>query len=127
MRHSRTNATSLLVIIASFVVARDQLVPAGELPGRTSDAGSGSCRLAAEPFIETDAAGARLAQRYQRVLLDPAAEISRLGVAHDLTRIANRLQIAGDDFVERRSFRARDLDDAISRRPERHIGNGGSN
>jgi hypothetical protein len=37
-------------------------------------------------------------------------------VAHDLTRVADRLQIAGDDFVERRSFRAGDLDDAVSRR-----------
>ena len=48
-------------------------------------------------------------------------------VAHDLTRLANRLQIAGDDFVERRSFRAGDLDDAVARRRERHIGNDGSN
>src|SRR5213078_1622067 len=70
----------------------------------------------AEPFVETDAAEARLAQRHERVLLDPAAEISGLGVAHDLTRVADRLQIAGDDFVERRSFRAGDLDDAVSRR-----------
>ena len=48
---------------------------------------------------------------------------SGLGVAHDLTRVADRLQIAGDDFVERRSFRAGDLDDTISRHRERHIGN----
>jgi hypothetical protein len=27
-------------------------------------------------------------------------------------RVADRLQITGDDFVERRSFRAGDLDDA---------------
>jgi hypothetical protein len=39
----------------------------------------------------------------ERVLLDPAAEVSGLGVAHDLTRLADRLQVAGDDFVERRS------------------------
>jgi hypothetical protein len=39
-----------------------------------------------------------------------------------LTRVADRLQIAGDDFVERCSFRAGDLDDAVSRRRERHIG-----
>jgi hypothetical protein len=75
------------------------------------------------PFVETDAAEARLAQRHERVLLDPAAPISGLGIAHDLARVANRLQIAGDDFVERRSFRAGDLDDAVSRRRERHIGN----
>jgi len=72
-------------------------------------------------------AEARLAQRHQRALLDPAAEISGLGVAHDLARVANRFQIAGDDFVERRSFRAGDLDDAVARRRERHLGDDGSN
>ena len=34
-------------------------------------------------------------------LIDPAAEGSGLGVAHDLTRLADRLEVAGDDFVER--------------------------
>src|SRR5437868_12287020 len=81
----------------------------------------------AEPFIETDAAEARFAQRHERALLDPAAPVSGLRVAQDLTRVADRLQIAGDDFVERRSFRAGDLDDAASWRRERHIGNDGSN
>src|SRR5262244_2842417 len=90
-------------------------------------AGSGSCLCAAEPFVETNAAEARLAQRHERVLLDPAAEVPGLGIAHDLTRVADRLQIAGDDFVERRSFRTGDLDDAVARRRERHIGNDGSN
>ena len=61
-------------------------------------------------------AEARFAQRHERTLLDPAAVVSSLGVAHDLTRVADRLQIAGDDFVERRSFRAGDLDDAVARR-----------
>src|SRR5882672_10850512 len=89
--------------------------------------GSGSCLCAAEPFIETDAAEARFAQRHERALLDPAAPVSGLRVAYDLTRIADRLQIAGDDFVERRSFRPGDVDDAASRRRERHIGNDGSN
>src|SRR5499433_219343 len=89
--------------------------------------GSGSCLRAVEPFVETDATEARLAQRHERVLLDPAAEVSGLGVAHDLTRVADRLQIAGNEFVERRSFRAGDLDDTVSRRRERHIGNDGSN
>jgi len=42
---------------------------------------------------ETDAAEARLAQRHERVLLDPAAEVSGLGVAHDLTRGGVRLRI----------------------------------
>jgi hypothetical protein len=51
-------------------------------------------------------------QRHERALLDPAAPVSGLGVAHDLTRVADRLQIAGDDFVEPGSFRAGDLDDA---------------
>ena len=70
---------------------------------------------------------ARFAQRHQRVLLDPAPEVSGLGVAHDLTRVADRLQIAGDEFVERRPFRAGDLDDAVARRCERHIGDEGGN
>jgi hypothetical protein len=72
-------------------------------------------------------AEARFAQRHKRVLLDPAAEVLGLGVTHDLTRVADRLQIAGDDFVERCSFRAGDLDDTVSRRRKRHIGNDGSN
>src|SRR5215471_17622378 len=67
-------------------------------------AGSGSCLGAAEPFVEPEAAEARLAQRHERALLDPAAEVAGLGVTHDLTRVADHLQIAGDDFVERRSF-----------------------
>src|SRR5262249_48309961 len=94
---------------------------------RTSDAGSGFCLRTAQPFVETDAAEARFTQRHERALLDPSAEISGFGVAHDLTRVADCLQVAADDFVERRSFRAGDLDDAVSRRRERHIGNGGSN
>ena len=80
-----------------------------------------------EPVVETDAAEARFAQRHQRALLDPAAKVSGLGIAHDLARVTDRLQIAGDDFVERRSFRAGDLDDAVSRRRERHIGDDRSN
>src|SRR6266446_7997603 len=89
-------------------------------------AGSGACLCAAEPFVETDAAEARLAQRHERVLLDPAAVVAGLGVTHDRTRVADRLQIAGDDFAEGCSFRAGDLDDAVSRRRERHIGDDGS-
>ena len=55
------------------------------------------------------------------MLLDPAAEVAGLGVTHDRTRVADRLQIAGDDVVERGSFRASDLDDAVARRRERHV------
>src|SRR5262249_60093098 len=88
---------------------------------------SGSCRRAAHPFIETDVAEARFAQRDERALLDTAAPVPRLGVTHDLMRVADRFQIAGDDLVERRSFRAGDLDDAVSWRRERRIGNDGSN
>src|SRR3954451_1510366 len=42
--------------------------------------GSGPYLRAAEPFVETDAAEARLAQRHERALLDPAAPVSGLGV-----------------------------------------------
>ena len=59
-------------------------------------------------------AEARFAQQHQRALLDPAAPVSGFGVAHDLARVADHLQIAGDDFVERRSFGA-----AISTMPFR--------
>jgi hypothetical protein len=72
-------------------------------------------------------AEAWLAQRHERALRDPAAPVSGLGVAHDLPWVADCLQIAGDDFVERRSFRAGNLDDAVSRRRERHLGDDGSN
>src|SRR5262249_26238898 len=78
-----------------------------------------------EPFVETDAAEARVAPRHERALLDAAAEISGLGVAHDLTRVADRLEIAGHDLVERCALRAGDLDDAVSWRRERHIGDDG--
>jgi hypothetical protein len=73
-----------------------------------------------EPFVETDMSEARLAQRHERALLDPAAEVSGLGVPHDLTWVADGLEIAGDEFVERRSFRAGNLDDAVSRRGGTH-------
>src|SRR5215472_13925897 len=58
---------------------------------------------------------------------DPAAEVSGLGVPHDLTCVADGLEIAGDEFVERRSFWAGDLDDSVSRRGERHLGDDRSN
>src|SRR5215475_1753675 len=45
-------------------------------------AGSGSCLCAAEPCVEPDAAEARVAQRYERALLDPAAEVAGVGVTH---------------------------------------------
>ncbi len=48
-------------------------------------------------------------QWHERMLLDPAAEVPGLGVAHHLSRIADRLQIARDDFVKRRSFWAGDF------------------
>jgi hypothetical protein len=43
------------------------------------------------------------------MLLDPAAEVPGLGVAHHLSRIADRLQIARDDFLKRRSFQSSDF------------------
>jgi len=63
----------------------------------SSWAGSGLRWLSAQPFLETDGAEARVAQRHERALLDPAAPVSGIRVAHDLARIADRLQIAGDD------------------------------
>lgn len=93
------------------------------------ECGSGCCVLMAEPFDKIDAAEACFSQRDERKLLGAAAEVPvpGLGVTHDLTRVTNRLQVAGDDVVERRSFRPGDLDDAVSWRCLRHIGNDGSN
>src|SRR5713101_7068938 len=108
MRHRRANATSVVVIGASFVRR------------------SGFYLRAADPFVETDAAEARFAQRHERALLHTAAPVSGLGVTYDLTRVAERLQITGDDFVERCPFRTGDLDDAVSRWRERHVGDDGS-
>ena len=110
-----------------MALSTSQLAPAGEIRGCASDAESGFALRAAQPFVETDMAEARFAQRHQRALLDPATPVSGPGVAHDLARVADRLQIAGDDFVERPSLRAGDLDDATSRRGDRHFGDPGSN
>src|SRR5499427_10883307 len=88
-------------------------------------AGSGSCLCAAEPFVEPDAAEARVAQRHERALLDPAAVVAGLGVTYDLPRVADRLQIAGDECIERGAFRPSDLDDAPAWRRERHLGGDG--
>src|SRR5215472_13675936 len=104
-----------------------QLAPAGEISGYTSDAASGFWLRATQPFLEADMAEAGFAQRHERALLDPAAPVSGLGVAHHLTRVADRLQIAGDDFVKRHSFPAGNLDDAVLRRRERYIGDDSSN
>jgi hypothetical protein len=63
----------------------------------------------------TDAAEARFAQKHERALFHAAAEVSGLGVRHDLTRVADPLQIASDDFVERCSFQAGDLSTLLFR------------
>jgi hypothetical protein len=60
-------------------------------------------------------------------MCDRPTEVSGLGVAYDLTRVADRFQVAGDDFVEWCPFRTGDLDDAVSWRSECDIGNVGSN
>jgi hypothetical protein len=57
----------------------------------------------------------QLIEEYERLFLESPAEISGFGVFHDLPRVADSLQIASDDFIERRSFRACDLDDPVSR------------
>src|SRR5215469_7170357 len=99
MRQSRINPTSVVVMVAPFL-----------------SSGSGFGLGVAEPFVKTDATEARFAQRDEGALLDAAAPVSGLGVIHDRSRVADRLQIAGDDVVERCSFRAGDLDDAVARR-----------
>src|SRR5215470_9741577 len=86
---------------------------------------SGFRPWAAEPFVERDPAETRVAQGHERALLDPGAEVPSLGITYDRTRVASRLQIAGDDVAERGAVGAGDLDDAVARRRERHLGDGG--
>ena len=102
--------------------SRTQTEPSAVSSLGVPPAGQAAVRERRSHSSRPDVAEARLAQRRERVLLDPAAPVSGLGVAHDLTRVAEPLQIAGDDLVERCSLRAGDLDDAVSRRGERHIG-----
>jgi hypothetical protein len=64
----------------------------------------------------------RLAQWCERRFLEPSAEMSGFGIVHDPARVADSLQIASDDYVERRSFRACALDDPVSRTNEGHFG-----
>ena len=61
------------------------------------------------------------------MLLNSATPVSRLRVAHDFTWVADRFQIAGDDFIERRTFRAGDLDEAVAWCGERRLSDCGSN
>jgi len=56
-------------------------------------------------LVQIDATETRFTQRHERVLLDPGTPVSGLGIAHDLTWVADSLQIAGHDFVERLPFR----------------------
>src|SRR5262245_51683133 len=110
MMHSRISATIRVVICTSFLAS-----------------GSGSCLGAAEPLIDADAAEARLGRWRERVLLAPTAPVSGLRVPHDGTRVALRFEVSGDDLVERRSLRARDIEDSVSGRDQRHIGDDRSN
>src|SRR5436190_24293621 len=45
---------------------------------------SASCLRTPVPFVEADATQARLTQRHERAIVDQAAEVSGLAVAHDL-------------------------------------------
>src|SRR5688500_18582629 len=75
--------TARRLVTASLMSMIACLSSCRELPGGFGM--SGCCLCAVEPFVEADATKARFAQRHQRVLLDPAAEVSGLGIAHDLT------------------------------------------
>src|SRR5262245_10013095 len=87
----------------------------------TSVTGSGATSRI-EPFVETRTAEACLSERHQRALLHPAAIVSSLWITHDLTPVADGLQITGDHFVEGCSLGSGDLDDAIAWRRDCHIG-----
>jgi len=65
----------------------------------------------------------RRTQWHERFFFDPATEITRVRGRHGLARIADRLQIAVDDFRERRTFRACDIDGLVSRSGQRDLGN----
>ena len=55
----------------------------------------------AKPFVESDAAEARFAQRHERALFDPAAEIPGLGIAHDLAWVANAARLDAIFWIEK--------------------------
>src|SRR5215207_242718 len=80
-----------------------------------------------KPVLEACRAEPSFAERNKRALLHKSAEIAGLGVSHDLAWVSDSLQIAGYDLVERRAFRAGDLDDAVCRLRECHIGDDGGN
>ena len=63
--------------------------------------GSGLCPCIAKPFVQTDAAQARLAQRNERVLLDPGTPVSGLGVTDDLPRIAGPERAPFNEIIAR--------------------------
>jgi len=65
------------------------------------------------------------AEYQSQALIDLAQRMGR--AIPDLSRIADRLQITGDDLVERCSFRTGDLDDAALRCRQRQVGDEGSN
>jgi hypothetical protein len=76
-----------------------------------------SARDGHEPFIETDAAEARLVQGHEQVLLGPAAAVSASRSFTIGSAIAFRERATPS--LNGRSFRTGDLDDAASRRRAR--------
>ncbi len=91
------------------------------------DDGVRVCRRLLEPVLEARRTEPSFAEGNEGALLHEAAEIADLGVSHDLARVADAFQIAGDNLVERRAFRAGNLDDAICRLRQCHIGDDGGN
>lgn len=67
-------------------------------------------------IVEADVAEPCLAQRNKGVLADRVADVSGLGIADDLSRVADHLQVARDELAELRPIRPDNLDDAVSRR-----------
>jgi hypothetical protein len=63
-------------------------------------------------------------RRAQRAIVEASAEVARLGIPHDLSRVAGRLQIACDHLAEREPFGARDLDRAVERGADRSVRHG---
>src|SRR3954471_15928210 len=80
-----------------------------------------------KPVLEARRAEPSFAERNEGALLHKSTEIAGLGVSHDLAWVAEGFQIAGYNLVERRAFRAGDLDDAVCRLRECHIGDDGGN
>src|SRR5499427_992631 len=98
MRHSRTNAASLIVMVASFV----------RCPGiMVVSRASAMNRVAAEPVVEADGAEAGAIAGRQRSVVQLGSEVAPVHVSDHLALVAARGQELSRELVHRAGLRAR--------------------